>query len=873
MSSAPWIIESDDLEFPDGDACKAGRIARGLWRGNMVAVKVLTKQAEGSALTERGSLWSSLQHGNILQTLGVSPADADPLFVVTPYHSSGNVMQHLERNPGADRMQLVLDAALGMQYLHTCGVVHGSLKPSNILVKQSGRACIADYGMVEVQSSASHGHRYFSPEAWKGTLSRPSDVYAWAMSALEILTSKAPWGILTEKQIFRLVVQQNMTPDRPDEDLDLTDNVWELLEDCWRASRLRPTFDALVQRLHAGSEQEITIPPSFDNANGLAPPKANRTRYTVSMMSGPPAYDAPSSTAVHPGSAPPTVTHFQPPPKKNLVPQRLTPMNRGSTSDLNSSFDSEEGGTSAGTSPPRTPRSELGLMPSPSVRTSSSVGSSSSRHFPANRMTNITPIGEDPGESAGFRKHSYVESTFSSGPRHRENLSPFPSGSVYAESVQSGQSSGTAPNANLIAGALSTEVKEGRKRDVVDGYLGKMIALSLGSSKDAHKLVTAGVIPTLIVLLKTRAADGIGLELVLLALGFLIHDPITANAVHRTDTSKTLIDILNAAQLDDIGALTIWCLIRVARTPEVVASLLKHNLGSSLVRKGLRGGQRTSRMAGWCLGAIVRSDAIADTLCEMGIVSAVCEHMRRCRSSVNADAADHSAILYAVARLSRSIKIAKQLSKGGCVDALAYFLETAEDPQVLQWSVRAVGCLMRPNSGDMAKTLLDAGIASGLARLPSILPADQIEPLGAFAFAVQRFSCAEWGGGTRKALVEAGAVDALLAALRTAAEEPFPQVHIELAHAIALLADVGGSAIRKEIVSAGGVGILKQIASDTTTRADVAKACNLAATSVMGNLWSRNAASAKAALVHEWSGGCPDHIPECPIPMNEIEAW
>ncbi|CAK5278016.1 unnamed protein product [Mycena citricolor] len=802
MSSAPWIIESDDLEFPDGDACKAGRIARGLWRGNVVAVKVLTKQAEGSALTERGSLWSSLQHGNILQTLGVSPADADPLFVVTPYHSFGNVMQHLERNPGADRMQLVLDAALGMQYLHTCGVVHGSLKPSNILVKQSGRACIADYGMVEVQSSASHGHRYFSPEAWKGTLSRPSDVYAWAMSASEILTSKAPWGILTEKQIFRLVVQQNMTPDRPDEDLDLTDNVWELLEDCWRASRLRPTFDALVQRLHAGSEQEITIPPSFDNANGLAPPKANRTRYTVSMMSGPPAYDAPSSTAVHPGSAPPTVTHFQPPPKKNLVPQRLTPMNRGSTSDLNSSFDSEEGGTSAGTSPPRTPRSELGLMSSPSVRTSSS-----------------------------------------------------------------------APNANLIAGALSTEVKEGRKRDVVDGYLGKMIALSLGSSKDAHKLVTAGVIPTLIVLLKTRAADGIGLELVLLALGFLIHDPITANAVHRTDTSKTLIDILNAAQLDDIGALAIWCLIRVARTPEVVASLLKHNLGSSLVRKGLRGGQRTSRMAGWCLGAIVRSDAIADALCEMGIVSAVCEHMRRCRSSVNADAADHSAILYAVARLSRSIKIAKQLSKGGCVDALAYFLETAEDPQVLQWSVRAVGCLMRPNSGDMAKTLLDAGIASGLARLPSILPADQIEPLGAFAFAVQRFSCAEWGGGTRKALVEAGAVDALLAALRTAAEEPFPQVHIELAHAIALLADVGGSAIRKEIVSAGGVDILKQIASDTTTRADVAKACNLAATSVMGNLWSRNAASAKAALVHEWSGGCPDHIPECPIPMNEIEAW
>ncbi|KAJ6452288.1 hypothetical protein C8R45DRAFT_847932 [Mycena sanguinolenta] len=54
-----------------------------------------------------------------------------------------------------------------MQYLHARGVVHGSLKPNNILVGD-GRACISDYGMVEVHPSGSYGHRYFSPEAWKG---------------------------------------------------------------------------------------------------------------------------------------------------------------------------------------------------------------------------------------------------------------------------------------------------------------------------------------------------------------------------------------------------------------------------------------------------------------------------------------------------------------------------------------------------------------------------------------------------------------------------------------------------------------------------------------------------------------------------------
>lgn len=52
------------------------------------------------------------------------------------------------------------------------GLVHGSLKPTNILVAENGQVCIADYGMIEIAPSRSGGaHRYFSPEAWKGVCS------------------------------------------------------------------------------------------------------------------------------------------------------------------------------------------------------------------------------------------------------------------------------------------------------------------------------------------------------------------------------------------------------------------------------------------------------------------------------------------------------------------------------------------------------------------------------------------------------------------------------------------------------------------------------------------------------------------------------
>jgi len=146
---------------------------------------------------------------------------------------------------------------------------------------------------------------------------------------------------------------------------------------------------------------------------------------------------------------------------------------------------------------------------------------------------------------------------------------------------------------------------------------------------------------------------------------------------------------------------------------------------------------------------------------------------------------------------------------------------------------------MRPNSSDMSKVLLEAGAARGLARLPSVLPTEEVEPLGSFVFAIQRFSCAEWGGRTRKALVQAGVVDSLLAALRTAADVQFPRVHTELALAVSFPGDVGGVGDTEEDCECGGITILKQVAA--AAKPEVAKVCNMAVTSITGNLWSRNA--------------------------------
>ncbi|KAJ7058381.1 hypothetical protein C8F01DRAFT_1303915 [Mycena amicta] len=88
-------------------------------------VKVLSKQADPADLQARGELWTSLRHPNVLQMFGVSPPDADPLYLVTQFQPDGNVSKYFMVHSEVDRSQIIIDIALGMQYLHARGVAMG----------------------------------------------------------------------------------------------------------------------------------------------------------------------------------------------------------------------------------------------------------------------------------------------------------------------------------------------------------------------------------------------------------------------------------------------------------------------------------------------------------------------------------------------------------------------------------------------------------------------------------------------------------------------------------------------------------------------------------------------------------------------------
>ncbi|KAH8924389.1 ARM repeat-containing protein [Atractiella rhizophila] len=423
-------------------------------------------------------------------------------------------------------------------------------------------------------------------------------------------------------------------------------------------------------------------------------------------------------------------------------------------------------------------------------------------------------------------------------------------------------------NASVTTTALARAVSEQEDYSVVDGLLFSVQEqIDIGgraSGEIAQQFVDAGLVQNLDSLLIARGVEGLGLEIVIQTIGYLAQDPPGCLTIVKSHLLSGLLSHLTSPHKAVLKTLTLWVLARLCCTLEIV-QILQKSLSTSidalpLVPCLLTNGfthPAASTQAAFILGNTVYNDATADALMNTkGFVDTIVGALRATLTNPSPPAAmeeEVSSYLYVIARTSRSIKIAKTWHAAGVIDLIVRYLNGSDSPRVLHWAARSVGCLMRPNSSDMARALLAAGAARALARLPRVVGLE-VEPLGSLAFAVQRFSAAEWGSGTRKALVAAGVVDSLLSAFRAVASLPVPEAQAEIAYAISSLCDVGGGELRKEIVRTGGIDVLKRV-GDNSPNKDVQKACGLAIQTITGNILTRNTASAKTALNHNWSGG------------------
>lgn len=106
------------------------------------------------------------------------------------------------RLPTAEACRIAGELAAALHYAHQQGVLHRDVKPSNVLLEQTERAILTDFGIASDAGSGSAPTAvpigtlaYMSPEQLRGeTLDARSDQFSLGVVLYEMLTGRLPWS-------------------------------------------------------------------------------------------------------------------------------------------------------------------------------------------------------------------------------------------------------------------------------------------------------------------------------------------------------------------------------------------------------------------------------------------------------------------------------------------------------------------------------------------------------------------------------------------------------------------------------------------------------------------------------------------------------
>jgi serine/threonine protein kinase len=179
-----------------------------------VAVKVIRTERLAPDILQRAmkrfereaKSLAQLTHPNLVKVLDYGEFEGRP-YLVMPYLPGGTLKQMMKGQsmPWQEAARLLIPVARALDYAHKRNLIHRDVKPSNILITESGEPMLTDFGVAKIideestvdltgTSAAVGTPEYMAPEqATSKNVDHRADIYALGIVLYEMVTGRRPF--------------------------------------------------------------------------------------------------------------------------------------------------------------------------------------------------------------------------------------------------------------------------------------------------------------------------------------------------------------------------------------------------------------------------------------------------------------------------------------------------------------------------------------------------------------------------------------------------------------------------------------------------------------------------------------------------------
>lgn len=179
--------------------------------GRPVAIKILhqnfgSDQDFVARFKREAQAAGKLNHPNVVSMYDVG-FDQGFHYIVMEYVSGCTLKEYIQHHGDQvtvqEAVKITVAIAEGLEHAHMMGIVHCDVKPHNILITDSGRVKVTDFGIARAINSATTmmytnsvmgSAHYISPEQASGkSINVSTDIYSLGVVLYELLTGEVPF--------------------------------------------------------------------------------------------------------------------------------------------------------------------------------------------------------------------------------------------------------------------------------------------------------------------------------------------------------------------------------------------------------------------------------------------------------------------------------------------------------------------------------------------------------------------------------------------------------------------------------------------------------------------------------------------------------